>query len=301
VVDFIERRSSEFNELAFCKSSVQLWCEARQKVVELAITADSAGGHIRALGIASRVPSLRLWLPYVASSPSSDLGELQALLSVIYGKLELDAGATEAVAFAEVGTLEAQLLAQLGWGIERHFPVQIVWNKLQSWTSPTSSLGNGIEISSEENLDVVARLFREAFLSEWRWYFRELGWDDTSSAEGELLRVARRYVANASAYLIARRDGEPVGLSSVTLDPVRRHAEFHTGVGVSPDARGLGLGRALTNATLAWAKRNGMNTAEIRTQERLGERNRNVEMYEACGGERLRVFALLRLIPQARG
>ena len=296
----VERDPSEFQERAFCKSSVDLWCRSRRKpFVELAIAADSSEERIHALGIASSEPDLRLWLPYVVL-PSSGPEALRMLLAFIYRRLDLDIGRTEAIAFAEIGTPEAQSFAQLGWSIERHFPVQIAWNNLQSWTGTTALLADGVQINLEENLDVVARLFLDAFMSEWSWYFRELGCDATNSSQEELLDVALRYVKNASAYLVARRDGKPVGVSSVIIDTSQLHAELHTGVGVSATARGWGLGRALTNATLMWAKQRGMNTAEIRTQERLGDRNRNIEMYEACGGKRERMFALFRLMPCAK-
>jgi GNAT superfamily N-acetyltransferase len=186
-------------------------------------------------------------------------------------------------------------VASAGWLAPRAgLPSSSTWPNLGAWTSTGSPLPEDIAIDVDPGLEEVVRLFVGAFLCEWEWYFVEMGYNPLSSPRDYLYDLATHYVSGADAYFVARLANRPVGLSSLVLQEYGRHAEFHTGVGVLPEARGRRLGHLLTEFTLGWAKRRGMISAEVRTQGRTGVRNRNIEMYRCCGGIRGREFGLFR-------
>jgi GNAT superfamily N-acetyltransferase len=290
----IRREPSTLHDQAFCLSSVRLWCDpGTDSTRELAAAIDDGGGTAAELLCVTRTrgSELRAWFPYIVST-SNDPAPLIRLLEWTWS--ELGSLPVPATAFVECGSPVGDVLLHAGWHTERHFPVQLLWPDLGAWTSVGGPSPKDIEVDADPCLEEVARLFVDTFLCEWKWYFVEMGYSPMSSPRQHLYELAARYVLGGDACFVARLAGQPVGLSSLVLQTQRRHAEFHTGVGVLPDARGLRLGHLLTEFTLSWAKRRGMISAEVRTQGLAGVRNRNIDMYRRCSASGGREFGLFR-------
>jgi GNAT superfamily N-acetyltransferase len=287
-----QKHPSDFYDRAFCLSSVRLWCDSTtDSVRELAVSADEDGQTVaEALClIRSDSAKMRVWLPYLFAAPG-DSTPLRTLFE--WTRRQMGLTSMEVKGFAELGTPASELLTQLGWSIERNFPVQVHWDNLGVSPDGSETLPSGVEIDVHPSEDEVARLFVDAFIDEWHWYFEQMDDRQRLSTRPNLLDLAKHYVAGANGYFVARIEGRGLGLSSLVLQSDKKHAVFHTGVGVVPDGRGRGLGKILTDFTLGWAKSHGMNSAEVRTQERPGTRNRNVEMYQSCGGSCGRAFGM---------
>jgi GNAT superfamily N-acetyltransferase len=286
---------SKFYDAAFCLSSVRLWCDVgSDSIREVAGSVEQRGQIVAEFLCVARTrgDETRVWFPYIAAT-SDNPAALTLLMEWTRERLNLSS--IQATAFAEVETPAVRLLLHSGWLIERVFPVELHWPNLDALVTDAGSLPEEIRIDFDPSLDEVSELFADAFLGEWEWYFEEMGYCPQSSTREHLHELTKRYVSGADAYFIVRITGQPVALSSLVLRQQWKRAEFHTGVGVMPNARGRGLGRLITEFTLNYAKRKGMTRAEVRTQERAGTRNPNVEMYQACGGRLGRKFCLFRL------
>jgi GNAT superfamily N-acetyltransferase len=278
---------------AFCLSSVRLWCGSDSTSVQEVAGSVEGVNELAALTLgltATRGNRTHLWFPHIEVA-SPDEPSLSLLIQEM--RLQFEPVPVELKAFAELHTIVVPLLSKTGWRHERNFPVQIVWPDLTAGSINGGSLPDNITIDINPSLDEVAQLFALAFIREWEWYFAEMGYDPKSAvAEYELHDLTRHFVSGADVYFVARIEGLPAALSSLVLDTGSCRAEFHTGVGVTQAGRGRGLGRLLTNFTLDWARRQGMTSAEVRTQEQLGVRNHNIKMYKSCGGVRERTFGM---------
>ncbi len=81
--------------------------------------------------------------------------------------------------------------------------------------------------------------------------------------------------------LIAEREGRVVGELKVERHPLRMLA--HGGwlaVSIHPEVQGLGLGRALVEAALEWARRSGVTRIELGV---LASNLRAQRLYQSCG------------------
>lgn len=105
-------------------------------------------------------------------------------------------------------------------------------------------------------------------------------------SEGELWtprqwRERRLVWTPEGAWLVAELDGAFAGMYTIHRGPRRaeRHAaEF--GIWVLPEARGLGLGRALIEAGEVWAREHGLTRIELSV---FAHNDRARALYEACG------------------
>ncbi|MFO0972255.1 MAG: GNAT family N-acetyltransferase [Phycisphaerae bacterium] len=94
----------------------------------------------------------------------------------------------------------------------------------------------------------------------------------------ELRTLPGKYAPPRGALLLARCDGEPVGC--VALRPIDATTAELKRLYVRPDARGRGLGRALTEAAIAAARAMGYAAIRLDTLKSMVEANR---LYDALG------------------
>lgn len=133
--------------------------------------------------------------------------------------------------------------------------------------------GKIIPVGSSADLDAVKRLFTA--------YASALGIDlSYQGFEAELAGLPGKYAAPSGALLMARdTDGEPLGC--VALRPLDDAGccEMKR-LYVSPQARGLGLGKALINAVIAEATRIGYREMRLDTLPTMGEA---ISLYRKAG------------------
>jgi GNAT superfamily N-acetyltransferase len=109
---------------------------------------------------------------------------------------------------------------------------------------------------------VLEELADDADLTEWTAVMAAAyGWRDPSKATA-MANLYRRAPGDEVpwVHVLASRDGRPVACAS--LFTTGGHA-FVTNVGTIPEARGQGLGSAVTSATLAIARRVGFDRASL--------------------------------------
>jgi ribosomal protein S18 acetylase RimI-like enzyme len=80
--------------------------------------------------------------------------------------------------------------------------------------------------------------------------------------------------------LVAEMDGRPVGLAFGLFDKERATTGHVAGMWVDPEARGRGAGRALLDATIAWARSRGLDRVELWVTKGNGAA---VRLYERAG------------------
>lgn len=79
-----------------------------------------------------------------------------------------------------------------------------------------------------------------------------------STYEHELGSLSKRYNSIHATLLLAWHDGRPLGCAAVALFPERRNAAEIKRLFVMPEARGLGVGRALIQAAIDWSREHGV-------------------------------------------
>jgi GNAT superfamily N-acetyltransferase len=249
----------------------------------------SDGIEASALCVVREHSGTRRVFPYLVSRSSN---AIQALLRWFDDQC---GPAGSAMAFVEAGSpVEQMLVGEMGWTRERYFPYQLTWGGMRLRAVREASLDARLRFERNPSLDIAAKLFVDAFREEWRWYFSEMMPPDSSPDEPSLLEMATKYLGTASQLFVLLQDEVPVGISSGNYDSRAGRAEFHTGVGVHPAARGQGLGGALARRTVDWGATLGARSLDVRTQSVPGQRNANLKTYEGLGGTVGRVFALLR-------
>jgi ribosomal-protein-alanine N-acetyltransferase len=98
----------------------------------------------------------------------------------------------------------------------------------------------------------------------------------------------RQAVAAGHDYIAARQDGRLVGYAGMSLlpGPPTAEAEIHT-LGVHPEARERGIGRALLRRLLADADRAGAAVfLEVRTDNEVAQRLYRAEGFQVIGTRR---------------
>ena len=130
---------------------------------------------------------------------------------------------------------------------------------------------------------------REVRPDEWQAWraLRLRALADTPDAFGETLERARTYDEATlrqltapradSTRLLAERDGVPVGMCVLVIAADQRAANLYA-MWVAPEARGTGVGRALVEAALVWAR--GRAALEVTLHVTQDPARR---LYERCG------------------
>lgn len=121
-------------------------------------------------------------------------------------------------------------------------------------------------------------LLREARPEDMRWvvqrhrelYTAEYGWGETFAGlvEQSAESIVRDHDPARERGWIAERDGEPVGCVFVTRGPEARVAKLRLLL-VDPAARGLGIGGALVDACIRFAREAGYERMTLWTSEVL--------------------------------
>ncbi|MGE5574112.1 MAG: GNAT family N-acetyltransferase [Bacteroidota bacterium] len=92
----------------------------------------------------------------------------------------------------------------------------------------------------------------------------DCGWEELVSSSSSAERVL----------LVAEREGRPVGIARVQfLDDRRSQADLFS-VWVMPSERRLGVGRALVDSTIEWARSKGASEIVLSVSERSNEAKR---------------------------
>ena len=94
--------------------------------------------------------------------------------------------------------------------------------------------------------------------------------------------IVRQRAFQPDGLVLAYRDGRCVGYGRNTI--LARHGEIAL-LGVVPEARGIGLGRALLRWGTAWLDRAGSDTIELRVD---GENDGALALYRSEGFEVVR-------------
>jgi putative acetyltransferase len=85
-------------------------------------------------------------------------------------------------------------------------------------------------------------------------------------------------------FLVGEVDGRAVADASVRrLGAMRVRHVASLGIGVHPAYQGIGLGRAMMEAAVAWAEDVGIERLELSVR---GDNHRAIALYEAMGFER---------------
>jgi GNAT superfamily N-acetyltransferase len=186
-------------------------------------------------------------------SPGPVYGALFAALAA----RSLEGGVIEHVAHVPIGdpAVEAAWVA-LGFGRVSAVAVR----DLAPLPGAVAS-GIDVRVATTDDLDVVDRLIDEetvfhAASPMFRPYLREL----TAAAVREQLAV--ELVSDAHAFMIARHDGQDVGVLSIGPglgSPlyIPDGAAYVAATAVLPEVRRSGVGAALVDAALSWARAHG--------------------------------------------
>ena len=131
--------------------------------------------------------------------------------------------------------------------------------------------------------DRLARLADEVSSEPEGWLISIAGEWRSASDERRYLKALRRY-AHAAVFVAERDDGEIVGRLSIARDPHPSSAHVaDVGLMVAIAARRQGVGRALLEAAVGWARSVGIRKLELHV---FPWNEAAIALYEAVGFER---------------
>jgi len=131
----------------------------------------------------------------------------------------------------------------------------------------------------------------EVWVSVWNMAFREFE-DSRSISVEDMLKSEESPAFDATGIFIAELDGEPVGIVNAYVDKMRQEKKgFIRMLGVAPEYRRRGIGRALAEKALESFKERGMKTVEA---SGIMGKPEAIGLWESMGFERARVFSLMK-------
>jgi len=121
--------------------------------------------------------------------------------------------------------------------------------------------------------------------------FREFG-DFRSVTAEDMLMSEKSPTFDAAGMFIAELDGKPVGIVNAFVDKMREEKKgFIRMLGVVPEYRRRGIGRALAEKAIESLKERGMQTVEAGA---VMEKPEAIRLWESMGFKRVRVFSTMK-------
>ena len=140
-----------------------------------------------------------------------------------------------------------------------------------------------IRQADPSDAEQLARLADAVSSEPEGWLISIAGEWRSAGDERRYLKALRRY-AHAAVFVAERDDGEIVGRLSVGRDPHPSSAHVaDVGLMVAIDARRQGVGRALLEAAIGWARAAGVRKLELHV---FPWNDAAIALYEAVGFER---------------
>jgi len=116
--------------------------------------------------------------------------------------------------------------------------------------------------------------------------------DFRSVSVDDVLQAQKNPAFDATGLFIAELDGEPVGIVNAYVDKMREEKKgFIRLLGVVPEYRRRGIGRALAEKAIESLKQRGMKTVEAGAMMGKPEA---IGLWESMGFQRVRVFSLMK-------
>lgn len=130
------------------------------------------------------------------------------------------------------------------------------------------------------------------WVSVWNRAF--VGFGEFRSMSVEDMRVSEENPAfDATGMFIAEFDGEPVGIVNARVDKMREEKKgFVRVLGVVPECRRRGIGRALAQKAVESLRERGMQAAEAEVDM---DKPEGISLFESMGFERVRISSLMKV------
>jgi ribosomal protein S18 acetylase RimI-like enzyme len=127
--------------------------------------------------------------------------------------------------------------------------------------------------------------------SVWNRSFTDFGEFRSMSVE-DMLMKEKNPSFDAAGMLIAELNGEPVGIANARVDKRREEKKgFIRVLGVVPEHRGKGIGRAMAEKAIESMRERGMQTVETSA---LTDKRAAIGLWESMSFQRVRVFSLMK-------
>jgi RimJ/RimL family protein N-acetyltransferase len=153
----------------------------------------------------------------------------------------------------------------------------------QAYARGVSDVSFRIRPADPADAEQLARLADAVSAEPEGWLISVAGEWRSAGDERRYLKALRRY-AHAAVFVAERDDGELVGRLSVGRDPHPASAHVaDLGLMVALDARRQGVGRALLEAAVEWARDAGVRKIELHV---FPWNEAAIALYDAFGFER---------------
>lgn len=127
--------------------------------------------------------------------------------------------------------------------------------------------------------------------SVWNRSFTDFGEFRSMSVE-DMLMKEKNPSFDVAGMFIAELDGEPVGIVNARVDKRRKEKKgFIRVLGVVPEHRGKGIGRAMAERAVESLRERGMQTVETSS---LTDKPAAIGLWESLGFQRVRIFSLMK-------